>query len=84
MGFSGIECRRSMLSSVAFRLSGNGATRCTAFNDVMEPLPIAYANFSVYAAHMMFGGALCNGKFVTDIRNASSSRKQSQDLAFTC
>ena len=54
------------------------------FNHVVEAAAVADAKLAVDVAHMVLGGAFCDGKFVADVLNGASANEQLEHFGFSC
>lgn len=54
------------------------------FNHVVEAAAVADAKLSVDVAHMVLGGAFCDGEFVADVLNGAPANEQLEHFDFSC
>lgn len=54
------------------------------FDYVVEAAAVADAKLSVDVAHMVLGGAFCDGEFVADVLNGASANEQLEHFGFSC
>ena len=79
--------RECMLCDVALPSSwqlGFLVSLSRTFNHVVEAAAVADAKLSVDVAHMVFGGAFCDGEFVADVLNGASANEQFEHFGFSC